>query len=330
MLVSITTVRELMAAACRAADVPKDGVDLVVEHYLDGQLRGRTAHGVAKFCVEARSFSQRHGSPQVVRQHGVLAVVDARREIGPLSAAFAVDHAIDIARTCGAGIVGTINTQRYGILASWSERIARAGLIGIVMNTSPAEATVPGARTPFLGVNPLSYAIPTSQEPLVVDMATTESPMGVLWERRRRGERLPAGCFVDADGLDTDDPDAAAAVLVFGGHRGFALSLLVQVMTGAMFGFPMSHDVEDTWTTGYAVVAMDPTVGGRLGEFEASTTRLVQAVAGVRRHEGGTVRVPGRASATRAAGAARAGVVDLDEAVLERLRTRAAGDFTSD
>lgn len=73
-----------------------------------------------------------------MREHGALAVIDARREIGPISAAYAVDVALAKAADVGAGIVGMINTQRYGILAQWSERIAEHGLVGIAMNTSPA------------------------------------------------------------------------------------------------------------------------------------------------------------------------------------------------
>jgi L-2-hydroxycarboxylate dehydrogenase (NAD+) len=327
--VSIDDLRTLMAQACRAADIPAAGVNTVVDHYLAGELRGKTSHGVAKFCFEARYFSHRQGSPRVVRQHAALAVVDARREVGPVSAMFAVDLAIRTARRHGAGVVGMINTQRYGILAPWSERIARSGLVGIVMNTSRAEAAPRGGRTPFLGVNPLSFAVPTLDEPLVVDMSTTEVPMGVLWECRRSGDRLPPGAFIDQDGQVTDDPHAATAAVVFGGHRGLAVSLLVQVMTGALFGFPMSHDVDSTWTTGYTFFALDPSFGGGHTDAAARTTRLVRAMASAATREGGTVRVPGQHSAAQEAHARRDGAVEIADALLQRLRARAGGDFTS-
>lgn len=328
--VSIDDLRTLMAQACHAARIPDAGIDTVVDHYLAGELRGKPSHGVAKFCVEAHYFSHRRSSPRVVRQHGALAVVDAHREVGPVSAVFAVDLAISTARVHGTGVVGMINSQRYGILAPWSERIARTGFVGIVMNTSRAEAVPRGGRTPFLGVNPLSYAVPTLDEPLVVDMSTTEAPMGVLWECRRSGDRLPPEAFVDEDGQTTDDPHAAAAAVVFGGHRGLAVSLLVQVMTGALFGFPMSHDVDSTWTTGYTVLALDPSFGGGHTAAPESTTRLLRAIASAATRDGGTVRVPGQDSAAREARARRDGAVEIADTVLQRLRARAAGDFTPD
>ncbi|MFE0055409.1 Ldh family oxidoreductase [Streptomyces sp. NPDC059003] len=330
MKVAIESLRELMLAVCQAAAVPPDKADFVVDHYLTGELRGRAAHGVAKFCFEAQFFSQREGCPRIVREYGALAVVDACREIGPISAAYAVDVAVGKAKALGAGIVGMINTQRYGILAQWSERIAEHGLIGIAMNTSRAEATPRGGRTPLLGVNPLSFAAPTLDEPIVADMSTTLAPMGVLWEARRSNGSLPRGCFADEHGHLTEDPDSARSAVVFGEHRGFAISLLVQILTGSLFAFPMGCEVADTWSTGYTFIALDPSFGGQVDGSAQSNTKLAEAIKGAALRDDGTVRLPGQASTQRAHHARQAGTVDLDAAVYRRLRVRASGDFVSD
>jgi L-2-hydroxycarboxylate dehydrogenase (NAD+) len=330
MKVAIESIRALMVDVCRAADVPDDKVDFVVDHYLAGELRGRSSHGVAKFCFESRFFSHRKGAPRVVRERGALAVVDAQREIGPVSAGYAVEVAMRKAREFGAGIVGMINTQRYGILAQWSERIALNGFIGVAMNTSRAESTAHGGRTPFLGVNPLSFAFPTLDEPFVADMSTTLAPMGVLWESRRSGDRLPRDCFVDGNGYFTDDPDSATSAVVFGEHRGFAVSLLVQILTGSLFGFPMSSDVDSSWRTGYTFIALDPSFGGLVTGGAESNTKLVNAMRGAVARDGGGLRVPGQVSTARMVHARRAGTVDLAEVVYRRLCARASGDFESD
>jgi L-2-hydroxycarboxylate dehydrogenase (NAD+) len=327
--VAIEELRTLMSAVCRAAGVPEDETALVVDHYLTGELRGKASHGVAKFCYESRFFHERQSAPQVVRERGVFAVIDAHREIGPLSAAFSVRVARDKAAQYGAGLVGMINSQRYGILAAFSEQIARHGLVGIAANTSRAEAAVAGGRTPVLGVNPLAYALPTLDEPLSADMSTTLAPMGVLWECRRSRQPLPAGCFVDADGKPTDDPDRAVSAVVFGEHRGFALSVLVQALTGSLFGFPMGHEVTDTWTTGYTFIALDPAWANPEGAA-AANSRLVKQLRTARNADGSALRLPGEHASARAAEALAAGVVDLPEQVLHRLRARADGDFSSD
>ena len=300
------------------------------DHYLAGELRGKSSHGVAKFCFESRFFAQREGSPQILREHGALAIIDARREIGPISASYAVDVALGKATDVGAGIIGMINTQRYGILAQWSERIAEHGFIGIAMNTSRTEATLHGGRTPFLGVNPLSFAFPTHGEPVVADMSTTLAPMGTLWEARRSNRPLPHNCFVDDRGNPTDDPDVATSAVVFGAHRGFAVSLLVQILTGSLFGFPMGAEVDSTWSTGYTFIALDPSFGGQVAGCAESNTKFVDAMRNAVTRDGSAVRLPGQTSKQCADRALDSGTVELDEDVYHRLRARAAGDFTSD
>lgn len=328
--VDLVDIRALMTSACTRAGVPGEGISRVVEHYLDGELRGKPSHGLAKFAFESQFFSQRIGPPRIKHEQGAMAVVDGRREVGPLSADFAVRLAARKSRRFGVGIVGMINTQRYGILAPWSEQLAEQGLIGLVANTSRPEATVHGAQDPVLGVNPVSFAFPTSSDTVSADMSTTLAPMGVLWEARRSSSLLPPDCFVDEHGAFTDDPDAARAAMIFGEHRGYCLSLLIQILTGSLFGFPMGDGVNSTWTTGYMFIAIDPAFAGQGDSHLAANARLVEAIRQAPTRRSGTVRLPGQAGKDRAAHARHAGRIGIDEALYRRLRARAAGDFTSD
>ncbi|MFG3403814.1 Ldh family oxidoreductase [Streptomyces sp. NPDC048142] len=328
--VPLEELETLMAEVCTAAGLAEDESGQVVRHYLAGELRGSPSHGIAKFAFESRFFPDRQASPEVIREQGVFVIVDAHREIGPLSAAFAVRAAVERARRYGAGLVGMINTQRYGILADWSEAIAQHGLIGIATNTSRADAVAAGGRTPVVGVNPLSFALPTLDQPLTADMGTTLAPMGVLWEHRRSGLPLPPGCFVDAQGQPSTDPKEAVSAVVFGEHRGFAISLLLQALAGSLFGFPMGRDVEGTYSTGYALIALDPDFTDPNHKAAAANTRLVEQLRAACTTDGDTWRLPGEQARVLAAAARAAGVVEIPEQVLARLRARAAGDFTSD
>ncbi|MEV0501600.1 hypothetical protein AB0I84_28935, partial [Streptomyces spectabilis] len=82
-----------MMTVCTRAGVPGGGADRVAEHYLEGELRGKSSHGVAKFVFESQFFSQRLGPPRIRHERGAMAVVDGRREVGPRSAACAVRRA---------------------------------------------------------------------------------------------------------------------------------------------------------------------------------------------------------------------------------------------
>lgn len=329
VMVPIAELEDLMVRACTAAGVPDNAARRVADHFLIGELRGKPSHGLAKFAFESRLFPERQASPEIVRERGAFAVVDAHREIGPLSADFATAAAIDRARRLGVGLVGVINTQRYGILSTFTESIAAHGLIGIAANTSRAEAVPAGGATPVLGVNPLAFALPTLVEPLSADMGTTLAPMGVLWEHRRSGQPLPEQCFVDADGRTTLDPHAAASAIVFGDHRGLALSLLIQALTGSLFGFPMGRDVDSTWNTGYAFIALDPTFADPDKDAAAANTRLADQLRAAATSDG-TWRVPGDQGRARESTARTNATVPVPGPLLARLSARAAGDFTCD
>ncbi|MFE3946228.1 Ldh family oxidoreductase [Streptomyces sp. NPDC059118] len=327
--VPIAELKELMVRTCAAAGVDDSAARRVAEHFLTGEMRGKLSHGLAKFAFESQFFPERQAPPEIVRARGAFAVVDAHREIGPLSADFATAAAIERARRLGVGVVGVINTQRYGVLSTFTEAIAAHGLVGIAANTSRAEAVPAGGATPVLGVNPLSFALPTLGEPLSADMGTTLAPMGVLWEHRRSGRPLPEGCFVDTDGRTTRDPHTASSAIVFGDHRGLALSLLVQALTGSVFGFPMGSDVDSTWSTGYAFIALDPAFAAPDKDAATANTRLADRLRSAAEADG-TWRVPGDQGRALEAAARRQGAVPVPGPLLARLSARASGDFTSD
>ncbi|WP_340682649.1 Ldh family oxidoreductase [Amycolatopsis coloradensis] len=326
MLIELDEIRSLMIRTCERSGVPASQVELVVGHYLDGELRGKKTHGLAKFCFESQYFHERQGPPEITHDRKAITVVNARREVGPISAAFATDIAVRKARRFGVGMVGVVNSQRYGILATWTERMAGEGCVGVAMNTSTADVTLPGAGEGFLGVNPLSFAVPTADEPLVADMSTTKAPMGLLWEARRGGQALPPGCFVDRDGHYTLDPDDAVSAVMFGEHKGFAISLLVQLLTGSIFGFPMGTEVDSIWRTGYTFLALDPAFGGAAADFVSANSRLVESIENVRTTNGSGLRLFSRNGLKARNDAIRVGLLEVSDSVLERLRSCASGD----
>jgi L-2-hydroxycarboxylate dehydrogenase (NAD+) len=320
----IETIRSLMLEVCRRTAVPRSSHEAVVEHFLDGQLLGKTTHGVGKFCFESQFFAEREGDPWVEQDWKALAVVNGNREVGPVSAAFAVDAALQRAGEHGIGLVGLRNTQRYGILSTWSESIARKGMVGLVMNTSTADSTVAGSRSPVLGVNPLSLAVPALTSPLVIDLAMTVAPMGALWDARRGDSALPAGAFLDIDGRPAEDTASAVAALIFGGYKGLALSMAVQLLTGSHFGFAMGPDVRSAWDTGYTFMAISPRMAGGGERFETANSRLAAEVGRACAETG--LRVPGEEAKARRARALDSGLVALDPVVYRRLRRLASGE----
>ncbi|MFB8242418.1 hypothetical protein ACFC58_38400, partial [Kitasatospora purpeofusca] len=106
-------------------------------------------------------------------------------------------------------------------------------------------------------------------------------------------------------------------------------SILLQALTGSLFGFPMGTDVHDTWTTGYAFLALDPSFADPDGGAAAANSRLADRLRAAATADG-TWRLPGEHARAREATARAAGTITVPAPLLSRLHARAAGDFTSD
>ena len=122
----------------------------------------------------------------------------------------AVRLAIEKGQRSNVGIVGTWNTsQSCGALGFYTEKIANAGLIGLVFATSPEFVAPFGAKQPILGTNPIACGVPTDQGLLLIDQATAAFPWFGLLEAKTAGIEIPEGVAYDADGLPTRDPNKA-------------------------------------------------------------------------------------------------------------------------
>lgn len=126
------------------------------------------------------------------------------------------------------------------------ERIARAGLIGMHTVSSRPQVALPGGARPSMGTNPIAFGFPTQGEPLVTDMGTSALMFTDLALRVRRGEALPQGVAVDAQGRPTRDPLKASqdAALPFGGYKGFVLGLAAQAL-GVLAGSGLGRYRQD-------------------------------------------------------------------------------------
>ena len=169
---------------------------LVASDYLSAEMRGKTTHGVAKFIKELDHMAEDRGKPEVVVDKGSLVLVDANGEIGQLAAMFCADILISRVMKHGIAAVGMRNAKRYGALYPWAEMIARNNFIGIVTNTCEPAGTPYGASSPILGSNPIAIGIPTSQDPIIMDMATTETAMSLIWECMLERKLLPEEIFL--------------------------------------------------------------------------------------------------------------------------------------
>jgi LDH2 family malate/lactate/ureidoglycolate dehydrogenase len=326
---TLESVRLRVHEALLRLGVPAEEAAVGAEMCLDAELRGRRSHGirlVRNVAVEYVAGADRRGQLVVVDETPVSARVDGGFHLSWFVHRWAVDLAVEKARTAGIGLVSVANAGVSGALGYLVERIAAAGFVGLAVNSSPLTVVAPGTATPLLGTNPLAIGLPRRREPpLVLDMATSAIAFNQVLRLRDAGEELPAGVAVDSAGAMTTDPAAAidpasgrGRVLPFGDHRGFGLALMLELLVAGGITGRVGDDkrgpvlLEPADFSALYLVYRPGLVGDPERAFDA-TDRLVAEL-----RESGA-RIPGESSRQRRERCVAADAVDLDASALDLL-----------
>ena len=165
---------------------------------------------------------------------------NANRKLGQAVAYEAIETCIAMADKYGIGMVSVDNAFHYLWGGGYVMEAATRGYIAYTNCTAALAEVVPfQGKFPTLGTNPHSWGFPTAQAlgfPLVIDWATSVVAMGRVQQLAREGKKLPPHAAVDAEGNPTDDPTKAVALLPFGAHKGYGLSLINEVVAGFIGG----------------------------------------------------------------------------------------------
>jgi len=278
----------------RALGAPEGHSHLVAESLVAANLRGVDSHGIQMLATYIQQI--RAGGinvptfGNVVKEDGVCLHYDGENGLGQVVADRCTDHAIRIAKALGVAVVVTKGSNHFGAGAWWGEKLARAGLLGIVMsNACPAVAPWQG-KTPILGTNPLCVAVPglNGKGRWLLDMATTTVALGKLANAGHLNQpAIPLWWgFLDPDGKPTTDTTAAqrGAPTPFGTYKGTGIALMVEILCAGLSGGAMTTELpvyrtgEDPIGISHSFIAIDPARFMPAGEFEARMERLGDSV----------------------------------------------------
>ncbi|HEY8847508.1 MAG TPA: Ldh family oxidoreductase [Candidatus Limnocylindrales bacterium] len=278
------------ARLVESVGTPADIAADVAEVLVASDRRGIASHGTARLpnyvaLIEAGVMDP---AARPVEESGrpALRRFDAKNGWGHHAGRVALDAAIAAATELGTATSIVHNSNHYGIAGWYALRAAREGMIGISLsNTSPLVAPT-RARQPLIGTNPIAVAAPAGRfGAFCLDMATSTIPRGRIEVAARRGELLPVGWAIDAEGRPATTPEAALAGALHplggeeatGGHKGYGLALAVDLLTGVLGGAAFGPNILGLFSTagpsnlGQAFVVIDPAA---IGTREAFETRL--------------------------------------------------------
>ena len=306
-VVEAETLRQLIANLLRACGCPEDSANTAAEVFLEAELRGIGLQGIDYLQYMLRSLMNGtmnpSGRPKIIREGPATALVDGERGPGQPAAFLAADTAIAKAREVGAAAVGITDGTDIYMIGYYAERIARAGLVGIVCTAGAPLVHPQGGAEKMLSTNPIAFGIPTGGDhPVVFDMATSAQSNARIRQASYHGEQVPPGSGVDPDGRPTTDAATIrkGAISPMAGHKGYGLALCIALLSGPLTGSEVGHALTG-WlfdgkagSMGHFFVAVDPAAFGDPAEFTASVSAYLAEIKASRKApDVSEIRIPG-------------------------------------
>jgi len=323
--------RDLVQRALQSAGANEAMAVSTARALVLAEAQGIGSHGlsrVAQYATHLRNGRVDGAAlPRVTQQRGAAVQIDAGCGLAFHACELAVRTAITRAKEHGVSFVGVINSHHAGVIVDHLRLATEAGMVALGFANSPSAMPAAGGKHPIFGTNPIAAAFPRrNADALLIDLSLSEVARGKVMVAAKKGEPIPLGWALDANGVPTTDANAAlegsmlpvgAATSSKGAMLALVVELLVTAVIGAQFGFEASSFFVDEGNRpriGQAFIVIDPAA---LNGSDAYLDRIEILVAEMLKDDG--VRLPGaRREALRRK--AEAEGIEVADAVLASLR----------
>ena len=263
----------------------KEEATIIKDVLLTSDLYGIESHGMQRIVRYHKGLEKGtihlEAKPEVVFETPVSAVIDGHNGMGQLIGHFAMEKAIEKAKTSGVGIVTVRESNHYGIAGFYAQMASKEGLIGMSCTNSEAIMVPTFGRQAMLGSNPIAVAMPADPYPFFFDSSTTVVTRGKLEMYNKMGKPLPDGWALNKDGHASNDaPDVLANIVskngggimplggneeVSGSHKGYGYGMLCEIFSSILsLGVTSAHCCTFPDKTGicHGFIAIDPKIFG--------------------------------------------------------------------
>lgn len=326
-----THLAQLGARLLAAAGVPAATAQLVSASLVEGNLTGHDSHGVIRLVQYVRAIERGqinpHAEPEIIRETATTALMDAHWAFGQVAARQAMTVAIAKARACALGAVGLRNSAHIGRLGEYALMAVEHGMIGfLTCNSSLLTAPYGGVDRVF-GTNPFAYAFPRSGTPFLMDFATSVVAEGKLRVAMAKGAAIPEGWILDKERRPSTNPADfydGGVLLPLGGHKGYGLLMVADLLGGALTGHGCTALPEHTTGNGVFLMAIDIAAFCPVAELTDAVDRLAAHIKAGHTAPGfDEILIPGEPEARARAQRERAGIT-LPDATWQEIVATAA------
>jgi (2R)-3-sulfolactate dehydrogenase (NADP+) len=311
-------VRTLMR--CRTGEANAKSVATAL---VGAEAEGQKGHGLSRvptYAAQAKAGKvDGAAKPAIEWRRPAAAVVDAGHGFAYPAIDLALEVLPKVARANGAAAAAITRSHHCGVLGHPVERLAGEGLLALMFANTPGAIAPWGGSKAVFGTNPIAFACPLPGKPsIVIDLSLSKVARGNILAAKQKGEKIPEGWALDAQGKPTTDPAAALAgtMLPLGDAKGTALALMVELLAAGLTGANFAADASSFLDakgpppgTGQLLIAFDPAAfGGSLDHF-AALAAAIEAQPGA--------RVPGARRLAAREKARREGVTVTDALLAE-------------
>ena len=337
--VALESLREYMQAILRAAGCDTANAIGAADVFLASDLRGVGLQGLDHMptLIDALRDGRVDGSatPRVTKESAAALLVDGGHGPGQVAVLFAIERAIEKARETGTCTAAITNSFDLFMLGHYTEHIALAGMVGLGFSDAPPMVRPFAGSQARLGTNPLSIAVPTADDPLILDLATSALSASRVRQAMYHGHAVPEAAGVDSQGRPTTDAAAvrAGAIGPLAGHKGFGLGLCVALLAGPLTGSQSGSALRRTLEPGQAVprkghlfIVIDPSTFTDPELFRYAASQYLQEVKSSELlDEDEAIRIPGQRAAATQRRTLETGRVVIYESVWTRMADVATG-----
>ena len=331
--VKISEIENLLKEAAKEF-ITEDEADYFAKEQIDTHLKKfPRSNPLSDALNDLKSWENNRESKVEIQVNKGSSLLLNFNKLGPsLKLKMIHDELESRAKINGISMVGLNNSGGIHALNLWTDGLGKRDLIGLCFfNGGPGSVVPYGGTTGIFGTNPLSYAIPTNDKPIIVDMATSEIPFFELKNAKQKGILLKKNCAVNAEGQVTTDPKEALTdggqvriLPMGGGYKGYAMVLLVEILTGSLVRSFLSNEMSPKYVLeehGGLLIAIDIATFADVGKFKESVSRMCEAI---RKQKPATgvekIIVPGDNSYQKAEQLLRSGEIEIETELLEDLK----------
>ena len=289
---TLDEVEAMARAALRAAGASASAAAAVARSTRAAERDGIRSHGLLYIPIYAEHLRcgkvDGNAVPEVTQTRPASIRVDAAHGFAHTAIDAGWDAFTVATRTCGVAAMTLHRSYNCGVLGHHAERLAEAGLVGLCFTHAPASIAPLGGMVPVIGTNPFAIAVPdgVGGALMVIDQSASVVAKSEVLLRARKGEPIEPGWALDAAGQPTTVADEAlrGSMLPAGGHKGFGLGLMVEILAAALAGANLSRDASPFSGTaggppgtGQCFIALDP-AGFSGAVFAQSMQRLASSI----------------------------------------------------